>query len=183
MPAVSRMDEEEDLNDLNASFSSLTEASDKPQEDFSDQETDVPSQKSDEPIFGLRQNAGTWTNSINWQERFKGSKPLKRAFMDEHDEKINSVLKSNNKEIFRVPKNGDCIYSAVCHQVRHSNPDLNPEKLRNIVCDHLIEQADYYSLFIVSNSSETFEQKVKSEQRYNGRWNTDIARFGAIGHL
>ena len=37
------------------------------------------------------------------------------------------------------------------------------------------EQADYYSLFIVSNSSETLEQKVKSEQRDNGHWNTDVA--------
>ena len=127
------------------------------------------------PCCSHKQNAGTWTNSINWQERFKGSKPQKRVIMDEHNEKINSILKSHNREIFRVPKNGDCIYSAVCHQVSDSNPDLNPGKLRNIVCDHLIEQADYYSLFIVSNSSKTFEQKVKSEQRNNGRWNTDIA--------
>ena len=31
------------------------------------------------------------------------------------------------------------------------------------------------TLFIVSNSRETFEQKVKSKQRNNGRWSTDIA--------
>ena len=42
------------------------------------------SQQSDEPIFGHKQNAGTWTNSINWQERFKGSKPQKHVIMDEH---------------------------------------------------------------------------------------------------
>ena len=105
--------------------------------------------------------------------------------MDEHNENINSILKSHNREIFGVPENGDCIYSAVCHQVPDSNPDLNPGKLRKIVCDHLIEQADYCSLFIVSNWSETFEQKVKSEQRDNGRWNTDVADLvpSAISNL
>ena len=95
--------------------------------------------------------------------------------MDEHDEKLNSILRLHKKEIFRVPKNGNCIYSAVCHQVRYSNPDLNPEKLRNIVCDHLIEHADFYSLYIVLKPDETFQQKVESEQRNNGRWNTDTA--------
>ena len=133
-------------------------------------------------FFAHEQNAGTWTHSINSQERFKGRK---HVFMHEHDEKINSILRSHNKEIFRVPKNGDCIYSAVCHQVRDSNPDLNPKKLRNIVCDHLIEQADFYSLFLVFKSGETFEQKVKSEQRDSGRWNTDIADLvpSAISNL
>ena len=91
-----------------------------------------------------------------------------------HKERLQKILIENNREIYNIPGDGNCFFNSVCHQVRCTNPDLDGSKLRNIICDHLVEQKDSYCLFIELKDDEPFESKIDAELRTSGRWNTAL---------
>ena len=89
-----------------------------------------------------------------------------------HEETLSKLLAENNKGQYKVEADGNCLYNAVCHQVRLTNPALTAETLRDIVCKQLLEQKDYYALF-TENESNDFEEKV-NKQMEPGIWDSKL---------
>ena len=93
---------------------------------------------------------------------------------EEHLERLVKVLIECNKDVHFIPGDGNCFFNSVCHQVRSTNPDLDCSKLRNIVCDHLVELKDCYINFIEEEDGKNFEDKIDAELRTSGQWNTAL---------
>lgn len=91
---------------------------------------------------------------------------------NEHEMRLAALLKANQKEAHKVPQDGNCFYNAVCHQVRHTYPELDGHTLRQLVCDHLVEHKGLYIGFIQFSAFETYEDKICSELRATGLWNS-----------
>ena len=87
---------------------------------------------------------------------------------------IGDVLKTINKVVHHIPRDGNCIYNAVCHQVRNTYPTLTGQSLREIVCNHLIENDFYYKNFIVLNPSESFQQMITCQLKRSRAWNNSL---------
>ena len=92
--------------------------------------------------------------------------------INEPEARLATLLSSNQKKAHKVPPDGNCFCNAVCYQLRRSYPQLDGQKLRQMVCDHLMEQKGVYSYFIQHSASETFEAKICRELKPIGRWNT-----------
>ena len=93
---------------------------------------------------------------------------------EEHTQRLKQILMENKKAVHNIAKDGNCFFNSGCHQVRCTNPGLDGTKFRNIVCDHLVEKEDCYSLFIELKDGEKFESKIEAELRTSGRWNTAL---------
>lgn len=88
-------------------------------------------------------------------------------------ERIKSILKTKNLQIFEIPSDGNCLYTAISHQV----PNETYETLRRKTAQYMRENPDEFLPFLTKENGdsyneddfETFLQKTAETAEWGGQ--------------
>lgn len=87
-----------------------------------------------------------------------------------HERNVDRMLHANGLKRISVPKNGDCIFSAIS---LHTDPLVEQHRLRQFVCSHLQQNENLFRHFFPGTSASFQEQLLQLNKP--GQWLSDLA--------
>ena len=93
---------------------------------------------------------------------------------EEHYKRIETFVANKNLILKKVPADGDCFMNAILAQLEET---VDPDRMRQNICDHLLEHHDEYCEFFVydgENKENAFREEVKKLSK-KGSWNTKLS--------